>query len=134
MQAFQPNWLAVLVVTIVKFILGFVWYGLAFGKQWQALTGQSEAGMKKGMPKAIVTDLITTFIMAWVLAHAVHYAGAATWATGAMVGFFNWLGFVGALSLAGMVYEKRPIKLWVINNAYQLIALLIMGAVLAAWV
>jgi hypothetical protein len=134
MQAFQPNWLAVRVVTLVKFVLGFVWFGLIFGKQWQTLSGVSQASMKAGMVKAIVTDLITTFIMAWVLAHAVHYAGAATWATGAMVGFFNWLGFVGALTLAGTVYEKRPIKLWALGNAYQLIGLLIMGAILAVWV
>lgn len=134
MQPFPINWLALIVATIVKFLLGWVWFGVIFGKQWQALTGVSEASMKAGMAKAIVTDLITTFIMAFVLVHAVHYAGANTWALGALVGFFNWLGFVGAPSLAGTVYEKRPIKLWVINNAYQLIALLIMGAIVAVWV
>jgi hypothetical protein len=134
MQSFPINWLALLVATVVKFVLGFVWFGLIFGKQWQSLTGVSEASMKAGMVKAMVTDFVTSFIMAWVLVHAVHYAGATTWGMGAGVGFFNWLGFIGAPTLAALMYEKRPLKLWVINNAYMLIALLIMGAIVAVWV
>jgi hypothetical protein len=123
-----------LVTTAVKFLFGFAWFGFLFGKQWQSLTGISQESMKAGMPKAIATDLITTFIMAWVLVHAVHYAGALSWGQGAMVGFFNWLGFIGAPTLAAMMYEKRPLKLYLINNAYQLISLLIMGAIVAVWV
>ena len=134
MQDFPINWTALIVVTLGKFALGFVWYALIFGKQWQKLAGVTEASMKAGMVKAIGTDLVTTFILAWVLVHAVHYAGAMTWATGAAVGFFNWLGFVGALTLAATVYENRPLKLWLIGNAYQLMALVIMGAVMAVWV
>jgi hypothetical protein len=134
MQSFPINWLALLVATVVKFLLGFAWFGLLFGKQWQALTGHTQESMKSGMPKAIVTDLVTTFIMAWVLVHAVHYAGAVTWGMGAGVGFFNWLGFIGAPTLAATIYEKRPLKLYLLNNAYQLISLLIMGAIVAVWV
>jgi hypothetical protein len=137
MQSVPLNWLAILVVTIVRFVLGFVWFGLIFGKQWQGLTGVSQDAMKKGMARAIATDLITTFIMAWVLAHALFFAskfyGAMTWQSGAIGGFFNWLGFIGAVSLAAQTYEQKPIKLWIIVNAYQLISLVIMGAILAAW-
>jgi len=133
MQSFPINWWALLVATLVKFVLGFVWFGLLFGKKWQALTGVTEEAMKSGMAKAIVADLVTTFIMAWVLVHAVHYAGASTWALGAAVGFFNWLGFIGAPTFAANFYEKRPLTLWLLNNAYQLIGLVVMGAILAAW-
>jgi len=133
MQSFPINWWALLVATLVKFVLGFVWFGLLFGKKWQALTGVTEEAMKSGMAKAIVADLVTTFIMAWVLVHAVHYAGASTWALGAAVGFFNWLGFIGAPTFAASFYEKRPLTLWLLNNAYQLVGLVVMGAILAAW-
>jgi len=133
MQSFPINWLALLVATVVKFGLGFAWFGLIFGKQWQALTGLTQESMKAGMPKAIVTDLVTTFIMAWVLVHAVHFAGADTWGMGAGVGFFNWLGFMGAPTLAAAMYDKRPLMLWVLTNAYQLVSLLVMGAIVAVW-
>lgn len=71
--------------------------------------------------------------MAFVLVHAVHYAGAVTLGTGAAVGFFNWLGFMGATTLAATFYEKKPLQLWAINNGYLLLILLTMGAILAVW-
>lgn len=71
--------------------------------------------------------------MAFVLVHAVHYAGAVTLGTGAAVGFFNWLGFIGATTLAATFYEKKPLQLWAINNGYLLLILLTMGAILAVW-
>jgi hypothetical protein len=134
MQAFPINWLALLVATVAKFVLGFVWFALLFGKQWRTLSGVSEGSMKEGMVKAMVTDFVTSFIMAWVLVHAVHYAGATTWGMGAGVGFFNWLGFIGAPTLAAGMYEKRSLKLWGLSNAYMLLSLLIMGAIVAVWV
>ena len=134
MQSFPINYWAVLVATLAKFFLGWAWYSsFLFGKQWQALTGVTEAQMKAGMLKAIVADLVSTFVMAWVLLHAVHYAGAASLGLGVAVGFFTWLGFVGAASLGIMFYEQRPPKLVLIYNGYMLIAFLIMGGILAVW-
>ncbi len=133
MQSFPINWLALVVVTVIKFGLGFVWFGLVFGKKWQALTGVTEAQMKQGMPKALVTDIVTTFITALVLAHVVHFAGATTWPMGANVGFFCWLGFTGGITLAGNTYEQKPFMHWILGNSYLLLSLVIMGAVLAVW-
>jgi len=58
---------------------------------------------------------------------------ANSWAQGAAVGFFNWLGFVAVATLGSVTFEKRPLQLYLINNGYLLLALLIMGAVLAVW-
>ena len=32
------------------------------------------------------------------------------------------------------LYEKRPFKLFLINNGFQLLSLLLMGAIVAVWV
>jgi hypothetical protein len=77
--------------------------------------------------------VIGSALMAFVLVHAVHYAGAQNWAQGAAVGFFNSLGFVAVATLGSVTFEKRPLQLYLINNAYLLLALLLMGAVLAVW-
>ena len=79
-------------------------------------------------------DFVCNFIMAFVLLHAVHYAGAANAGQGVAVGFFNWLGFVATVMLMITLYEKRPAKLFWINSGFQLISLLIMGAIVAVWV
>jgi hypothetical protein len=50
-----------------------------------------------------------------------------------MAGFFNWIGFFAPVTMYGVLYEKRPWKLWFMDNAYWLISLIIMGIILACW-
>jgi hypothetical protein len=134
MQEIAINWLALIVAVIARMVLGAVWFSPPlFVKPWLAVSGVSEAQMKAGMPKALTFDLVGTIVMAFVLVHAVKYAGAQGIAQGAAVGFLNWLGFVAVTTLSATLHEHRPFKLWLISNGYQLVALLIMGAILAAW-
>jgi Protein of unknown function (DUF1761) len=133
MQSFPINFLALGVAAIAKSAIGTVWYTALFGKQWRALNGVPEGGSRDGMGVAIAVDLLGNFVMAFVLVHAVHYAGAKGIGEGVAVGFFNWLGFVGVVSLTSGLYEKKPLKLWLINNAYLCLSLLVMGAIVAIW-
>lgn len=134
MQEFPINWLAVLVAAIVKQAIGTAWFSpVLFGPTWMKLVGCDQAEMKARLPKIVPLDIIGALIMAFVLVHAVHYAGATTLVTGAAVGFFNWLGFIAVTTFGHVLYEKRPVKLFLIDNGYLLIALLLMGAILAIW-
>jgi uncharacterized protein DUF1761 len=135
MQHFTINYWALVVATVVKIFIGMVWYSpKLFGKQWIQLVNCTPDEMKARMPKLLLGDFVSTFIMAFVLVHAVHYAGANSAALGAAVGFFNWLGFVLVTLFASTAYEKRPWRLFLINNGFQLISLLAMGAIVAAWI
>jgi len=135
MQHFPINYLALVVAAIARFLFGWLWYSpLLFGKTWMSLTNCSPEEMKRRMPLLASLDLISNFVMSFVLVHAVHYAGATNAGQGAAVGFFNWLGFIATVTLMATLYEKRPLKLFWINNGFQLISLLIMGAIVAVWV
>jgi hypothetical protein len=97
--------------------LGAFWYSpVLFGPSWCKLAGVAEAEMKAGLAKALIPDVIGSALMAFVLLHAVHYAGAHNWAQGGAVGFFNWLGFVAVATLGSVTFEKRPLKLYLINK------------------
>lgn len=134
MEQFPINWLALLACVIFKQALGAAWYSPAlFGARWSALTGVSPQEMQSGIVRALVPDVIGSALMAFVLLHAVHYAGANTLVLGAAVGFLNWLGFVATTSLGAVTFEKRPFALWAVNNSYLVIALVVMGAILAIW-
>jgi Protein of unknown function (DUF1761) len=134
MREITINWLAFAIAVIARMVLGAVWYSPPlFVKPWLAASGLSEAQMKAGLPKALAADLVGTLIMAFVLVHAIRYAGAQSLGEGAAVGFLNWLGFIAVTTLSQTMHEHRPLKLWLIGNGYQLVALLIMGAILAAW-
>jgi hypothetical protein len=133
MESFPINWWSVIVAALVKFILGWIWYSPLMGKQWRATVGISEADMRSSLPSAIPVDIIGSLLMSYILLHAVHYAGATTLLQGGAVGFFNWLGFIATVQLGQSLYERRPLRLVVINNIYLAIALMIMGAILAVW-
>ena len=134
MKEIPINFWAVLVAAVVKMVVGAIWYSPPlFARPWRAILNLSEADMKASLGKAMAVDFIGSLLMAFVLVHAVVYAGAATVASGAAVGFFNWLGFIATVTIAQVTYERRPFRLFLINNGALLISLLIMGAILAVW-
>ena len=123
-----------IVAVLVKIVVGATWYSPAlFLKQWQQLSGITDEQMKGGMAKGMITWIVGALIMTFVLTHAVYYAGAKSFATGAAVGFFNWLGFILVVQLDDWAAAKRPTKLLAINAGANLVALVIMGAILGGW-
>ena len=134
MREIPINFFAILSAAAAKVLIGTLWYspGL-FLKSWLELAGVTEDEMKARFGKAVAVDVIGSFLMAFVLVHAVRYAGATTASQGIAVGFFNWLGFVAVVTIGIVTYERRPFKLFLINNGYLLISLLVMGAILAVW-
>ena len=133
MQEVPLSW-AMLVAAVIRMAVGSIWFSpIAFVKPWQKLIGLTEDQLKAGMPRAIGADFIASLVMAFVLAHAIVYAQAVTLGQGAMVGFFNWLGFVATIQFTGVLYEQRPMKLFLLQSGFNLIALVLMGMLLAVW-
>ena len=132
------NYVAVLVAAIVNMVLGFLWYGPLFGKQWIQMMNfdkkKMEEAKKKGMAKTYVIAFISTLLMSYILAHFVGYSQAATIAEGITAGVWLWLGFIATVQLSMVIWEGKPVKLYLINIAYYLVALAVMGAILAVWV
>jgi hypothetical protein len=125
---------AVLVAAIVRMVIGAVWYSPAlFVKPWYRLTGVTEAQMKAGMAKALAVDFVGSLLMAFVLAHVIRFGGATTVLQGLAVGFSVWLGFVAVVTIGTVTFERKPLKLFLLNNGYLLLSLLAMGAILAVW-
>ncbi len=62
------NWLAVIVGTVVAFLVGWLWYSpRLFGKQWAEGSGV-DLGSASSMPVgAMVTQLLGAFCLAWVI-------------------------------------------------------------------
>ena len=133
------NYLAVLGAALFSIVLGSLWYGPLFGKLWMKLSGHkpSDAAKDKmGMLYALAT--IGSLVQAYVLAHSLIFASAYTNTTGLpsglVAGFWNWLGFIAPVTLGDVLWYGKPWKLWILNNAYYLTSLLVMGAILALWV
>ena len=133
MQEVPFSW-AMLVAAVIRMMVGALWFSpIAFAPAWQKIVGVTQDQMRTGFPKAIAADAVGSLIMAWALAHAVAYAGAATLAAGAAVGFFNWLGFIAVVLFTAVIYEQRAVKLFWLTGGFNLVALILMGALLAVW-
>jgi len=135
MVEMQVNYWAVLVVAVVMFLLGGLWYSpMLFAKRWTALIGKSEEELKKASaPINFLFVFVAEVVTAFVLAVVVGWAGATTASSGAMVGFLCWLGLAGATSFMTYVLSARAVALWTIDSGYTLVSFLIGGVVLALW-
>ena len=132
------NYLAVLVSAIVSFIIGGLWYSpLLFGNAWMKSGGFSEKNIekakKKGMGKLYFITFIASLLMAFVLSHFVQYLTAQTFSEGMQAGFWIWLGFIVPVLLGGVLWEGKSLKFYLINIAYWLVNLIIIGGLLAVW-
>lgn len=131
------NIIAVIVSAFVAFFIGWVWYGVLFGKPWRRLVGLSLEDMKamKMSPlRASLGGVITALLMSFVLAHGIEF-GNAYLGTGGISGgvqgaFWYWLGFAVPLTAGSYLWEGKSWKLWALNAGYYFVALLVMGAIL----
>lgn len=138
------NYLAVLVSGIFMMVLGAIWYGPLFGKQWIALMGfdpQKVADMQsKGasaMWKSYALMALGALSMSFILAHSIIFAETYLnmWniSGGLAVGFANWLGFIVPITLGSVLWEGKSWKLWALNAGYYLVGLLVIGVLLSLW-
>jgi MFS family permease len=135
--------IAVIVATIVGFVIGGIWYGPVFGKAWMAALGKTEAdkeAMRKRAPKGFVVSLIGAFIGTFVLGLFVQYTRDAKVsgfpagiAGGLVVGFLVWFGFLMTTGVTGAIFEGRSAKLVGINQGFAIVSFLIGGAILGYW-
>lgn len=138
MEQIQINVLAVLVAAIVSMVIGSLWYSpLLFGNIWMRLSGITisdvDKAKQRGMGKTYVIGFIGSLVMSYVLAHSIAFAGGVTFAHGMAGGFWNWLGFIVPVILGSVLWENRPVGLFFINIGYYLVALVLMGGILALW-
>ncbi|MGB8509481.1 MAG: DUF1761 domain-containing protein [Pyrinomonadaceae bacterium] len=129
---------AVVVAALAYWLLGALWYSpLLFANQFITLmrwTPDELAALQAaGEWKVIAFALLNSLLLAYVLAHFVKYVGAETIGDGVKVGFWLWLGFVLTTNLETVLFESRPLGLYLISNGYHLVGFLCMGAVLAVW-
>ena len=126
------NWLAILVAAASGFVIGGLWYGPLFQKPWMRLSGMTKEKGAQG-------NIALTFGGAYLL-NLIAAAGIALltgpqsgWLAGLHTGAFAALFFVATALGVIYLFERRPLGLWFINAAYQVVNFAAMGAIVGAW-
>lgn len=134
------NYLAILVAAFAAFAIGFLWHGPLFGKTWMKLMNitpeQMERGkekMQKKMPLYMLLALIQQLIVAGVIAMLVSALGITTVAGALMLAFWLWLGFSAAAQINGVLWEERPVNLYLFNIVYHLVIIVVATLIVSLW-
>lgn len=126
------NWLAVVAAALSSFLLGGVWYSALFAKAWQSAAGLTDEQVKGGNKALIfggsfVLALIASATFAFFLGDKIGPR------EGALYGLCAGLTWVAASFGINYLFERRPLKLFLINGGYHTIQFTLIGLILGAW-
>jgi len=129
------NFIAILVSAAVNMLIGALWYSpLLFAKPWMALNNMTPDSMKNVNPGPLYAQsFVATLVAYFVLAMAIIAVNATTAFDGVKTAFWIWLGFITTVQFTANVFSPKKIQAYFIDTGYQLVSILIAGAILAAW-
>ena len=126
----EVNWVAVALSALSSLVLGGIWYSPAlFAKAWQSAVGLSDEQLKSGnMALTFGLTFVLSFIAAAVFAMFLGTEMSVGAATAA--GFSAGLCWVGAAFGINYLFERRPLKLWLINAGYHTLQFTLFGLII----
>ncbi len=140
------NYIAILVCAVVGMIIGTLWHSkLLFGPAFMEAAGMdmnmSPEKMKeiqKKMWQLYLAQFVMLVVELYVLAHYVTAVSPLPGVVGGLTtAFWIWIGFMVPIIGGNAMWSARPRKmawrLFFISAGYQLVCVLIFGAILGAW-
>ena len=133
---FDINWLAVLVATVVYFLLGAIWYSKAlFGNIWVKSTGvdMSNPDARKGtggiMAFTFLLELITCIGLAILVERLMLYGLLS----GIKLGLFTGVCFSAIAIAISYLYQMKPRVLTMIDGGYHIVGNILAAIILCVW-
>ena len=131
------HWHVILGAALVAWLIGALWYSpILFAKAWVKAHGHSPeklAAMQAKAGKTYALSFVAFILIAFILQLFIHHLGATTAAAGAGWGFHAWVGFALPIGFMANLYSDKPISAFLIDAGYQLVYLVVMGAILGRW-
>lgn len=127
----EVNYLAVALAAFASFMLGGLWYSPAlFGKVWQREAGISDERMKNSnMGLIFGLAFLLCLLAAWMF--AIFLGPRPPMAFGLGAGFAAGLFWVAASFGVNYLFERKSLKLFLINGGYHTVQFTLIGVILA---
>lgn len=128
----EINYVAVFAAAIASFALGGLWYSPAlFAKVWQREAGVTEEQLQNAnMGMIFGLSFLLCLLAAFVF--ALFLGPHPTLVLGVGAGFAAGLCWVAASFGINYLFERRSLKLFLINGGYHTLQFTLVGLVLAA--
>ena len=119
---------------LAAFFLGFLWYTALFGKVWQAETGITDEEAQSGMLMTHGLALLMMVIISFGINYVVnlHTPAEQTFVHGAFHGVFIAALYCVPAVAINYLYQKKSLKLFLIDASYVLAFSALSGGVMAA--
>ena len=129
--------LPVVVSAVVVFLIGALWYSpVLFGKAWMRAHGHTEEKLRQMQARAgraYAVSLVCYLVMAVAMSILLQRVGVVSILTGVKLGALLGFGFAATIGLTANVFSDKPLSAYLIDAGYQIVYLIVMGAILAAW-
>jgi hypothetical protein len=119
---------------LAAFLLGFAWYTALFGKAWQAETGITDEQAQEGMVMTHGLSLLMMIIISYGINYVInlHESADQTFVHGAFHGILSCVLYGLPLLVVHYLYQKKSLKLLLIDGGYALAFFALSGGVMAA--
>ena len=129
----QANWMAILVATIVGFVLGAVWFSpVLFSNKWMAALGKTKEEMGSQVP-AIALSFVVTLATAIALAVLLAIMPLTTTPGAFRLGLMLGVVFYALATLSDHAFTGWSRTIWWIQAGYHVVQTAIMAVIIAAW-
>ncbi|MBI3142774.1 MAG: DUF1761 domain-containing protein [Bacteroidetes bacterium] len=128
---------AILVSALLAWLIGAIWYNpKVLGTAWQSELDLSTDELKKGN---VAFVFLGSFVLMIVMAIGmsfitnVHAKGISDPVEGAIHGLYVSAFFVSMGMGINYLYQRRSLKLFLIDAVYLTLSLMLMGAIITVW-
>lgn len=133
--------LKILLLTVITFIVGSLWFSKLFGKTWMKIhhnkdkTSEEVKKEMKGMWKFMTAEFILTFVINFMLFFIA--SGSGTLEIALISTAIVWIGFVLPVTVSNVIWggdsRKWMVKKIAISSGYRLIAMLFAVWIFFIW-
>ena len=128
----ELNWLAILVAAIAAFVLGGVWYSpRLFGNAWMQDVGLTEESAAESNMALIFGGAFVLILIAAIFLGAT--IGDSNWLGGLHTGLVVGVAWVATAYGVTYLFERRPLRLFLVNAGYNIVLFALMGSIIGAW-
>ena len=122
---------AVLAAAVASFVLGGLWYSpVLFGKAWQKAAGLTDEQLAKGN-MAMIFGLAFVLCLAASFVFAMFLGPRPPMALGLGAGASAGIFWVAASFGVNYLFERKSLKLFLINGGYHAVQFTLIGLILA---
>ena len=123
-----------LIAALAAFMLGFGWYTALFGKAWQAETGITDEEAQSDVARTHGLAFLMMIVTAYAINYLVnlHDISEQTFTHGAFHAIMACALYALPLMAIHYLYQRKSLKLFLIDAGYAVAFFALQGGVLAA--